>query len=404
MKRSMFGLKTAGVWYALAILVVVLVALSAAAGRPFYLNPTNVANIFDQTAWTGIVAVAMTVLLITGNFDLSVGSVAAFGGALTMLVLDQLGAPVTMALVLLTGLVFGVINGVLVQYVGINAFIVTLGTMTTIRGLVQILTDSRTVIAQTTAQTLTPIQNAVWPFSNWLLLVLGLILLVLGGLAWMRRGAGRGWGGIVGLAAGVVLVAIGLVFRFSWDVTLPVLYLVVVTVAAYLFLRFTVFGRRWYAVGGNVEAAKLSGIHTDRYKIIGFCCTAMAASFIGILYGAEIKSVNPGTLSGLELSVLAAAILGGTSLNGGSGNPIKTVVGALILTTLTNGFNILNLGATYQQFVVGLVIIGAAAIYTASRSDTGKRSNRLGRQRAAAASPTTAAAAPGDGPAAGSPG
>ncbi len=98
----------------------------------------------------------------------------------------------------------------------------------------------------------------------------------------------------------------------------------------------------------------------------------MAASFIGILYGAEIKSVNPGTLSGLELSVLAAAILGGTSLNGGSGNPIKSVIGALILTTLTNGFNILNLGATYQSFVVGLVIIGAAAIYTASRSDGGK--------------------------------
>jgi D-xylose transport system permease protein len=281
--------------------------------------------------------------------------------------------------------------------VGINAFIVTLGTMTTIRGLVQILTDSRTVIAETTSETLTPIQNATWAFSNSLVLIIGAIILGLGVLAYVRRGAGnRGLGGILGMVTGAVLVVIGLVFSFSWQMTLPVLYLFVVTVLAWLFLRFTVFGRRWYAVGGNVEAAKLSGIHTDRYKIAGFCCTAIAASFIGILYGAEIKSVNPGTLSGLELSVLAAAILGGTSLNGGSGNPIKSVVGALILTTLTNGFNILNLGATYQSFVVGLVIIGAAAIYTASRSEGGRRGGRLGRRRAAGA--TAAAAAGGDRP------
>lgn len=395
MKRSMFGLKTAGVWYALGLLIAVLVALSAAAGRPFYLNPTNVANVLDQTAWTGIVAVAMTMLLIAGNFDLSVGSVAAFGGAMTMLILDQTGAPLAIALVLLVGALFGLINGVLVQYVGISAFIVTLGTMTTIRGLVQILTDSRTVIAQTTSQQLTWMQNNTWPFSNTLVLVAGLVLLLVGGLSWYRRSAGsRGALGMIAIGAGVVCVAIGLLSRFSWDFTLPVLYLLVVTLVAYAFLRYTVFGRRWYAVGGNVEAAKLSGIHTHRYKIAGFICTAVAASFIGILYGAEIKSVNPGTLSGFELSVLAAAILGGTSLNGGAGNPIKTVVGALILTTLTNGFNILNLGATYQQFVVGLVIIGAAAIYTASRSDSGKRTNRLGRKGARAAATPAAPTAP----------
>ncbi len=392
MKRSMFGLKTAGVWYALGVLVVVLVLLSAVAGRPFYLNPTNLANILDQTAWTGIVAVGMTMLLITGNFDLSVGSVAAFAGAMTMLTLDQMGAPITVGLVLLAGLGFGLLNGVLVQYVGINAFIVTLGTMTTIRGLVQILTNSRTVIANTTGQALTPLQNATWAFSNTLVLVLGAIVLVLGILAYVRRANGsRGVGGILAAVMGGLLLVLGLITRFSWEITMPVLYLIVITMAAWLFLRFTVFGRRWYAVGGNVEAAKLSGIHTHRYKIAGFVCTAIAASFIGILYGAEIKSVNPGTLSGLELSVLAAAILGGTSLNGGSGNPIKSVIGALILTTLTNGFNILNLGATYQSFVVGLVIIGAAAIYTASRSDDGRRSGRLGHR--GQATPTMAAPA-----------
>ena len=192
-------------------LVLALGSADLSAGISLARSRLNVANILDQTAWTGIVAVAMTMLLITGNFDLSVGSVAAFGGAMTMLVLDQMGAPLTMLLVFAAGLVFGIINGALVQYVGINAFIVTLGTMTTIRGLVQILTDSRTVIAETTSETLTPIQNATWAFSNTLVLVIGAILLLLGVLAFVRRGQGsKAYGAIAALVAGVLCVAIGL--------------------------------------------------------------------------------------------------------------------------------------------------------------------------------------------------
>jgi D-xylose transport system permease protein len=381
----MFGLKTAGVFYALGLLVALMTFLSALLGRPFYLSAVNVANVLDQTSWVGIVAVGMTLLLITGNFDLSVGSVAAFAGALTMIVLDQLGTGPTIALVIACGFGFGLINGLLVQRLRINAFIVTLGTMTTVRGLVAIITNGRTVIANSTDQQLSWLQNNTWQFSSTLLLAIGVVLAVLGGVFWYRRrGVGRAAIPTIVVVVGIAFAVIGLVADFSWPFTLPVLYLLVVTLVAWLFLRFTVFGRRWYAVGGNTEAAQLSGIHIDRYKIAGFMATAVAASFVGILYGAEIKSVNPNTLSGLELTVLASAILGGTSLNGGAGNPIKSVTGALILTTLTNGFNILNLGATYQSFLIGLVIIGAAAIYTVSGStDRRPSARRLARQRAA---------------------
>ena len=123
-------------------------------------------------------------------------------------------------------------------------------------------------------------------------------------------------------------------------------------------------GRRIYAVGGNEEAARLSGIPVNAYKVGAFVLSSGAAGFAGILFGCRLGAINPTALQGTELTVIAAAILGGTSLFGGAGSVVKTVVGALILFTLTNGFNILDLGASYQGLIEGAVVIVAAAIYT----------------------------------------
>jgi D-xylose transport system permease protein len=135
-------------------------------------------------------------------------------------------------------------------------------------------------------------------------------------------------------------------------------------VLASLVLRFTVVGRRVYAVGGNGEAARLSGIHGGRYKIGAFILTGASAGLVGLMYAGKFGAVEPTALVNEELPVLAAAILGGTSLFGGSGYVLKSVVGVLILASLTEGFNILNLGANYQYLVQGIVIIAAAAVYT----------------------------------------
>jgi D-xylose transport system permease protein len=136
------------------------------------------------------------------------------------------------------------------------------------------------------------------------------------------------------------------------------------TLIVWFVLSATTIGRRIYAVGGNAEAARLSGINVHAYKLGAFVLSSVAAGFAGILFGSRFGAINPTALQGDELTVIAAAILGGTSLFGGAGSVVKTVAGALLLFTLANGFNILNLGANYQGVIEGMVVVIAAAIYS----------------------------------------
>ena len=144
----------------------------------------------------------------------------------------------------------------------------------------------------------------------------------------------------------------------------PVIYMLAVTLVFWFVLTFTTVGRRVYAVGGNAEAARLSGVNVRAYKLSAFVLCSGAAGLGGILFGCRLGAINPTALQGAELTVIASAILGGTSLLGGAGSVTKTLVGALLLFTLTNGFNVLNLGANYQGVIEGTVVVTAAAIYT----------------------------------------
>jgi ribose/xylose/arabinose/galactoside ABC-type transport system permease subunit len=153
----------------------------------------------------------------------------------------------------------------------------------------------------------------------------------------------------------------------------PVVYAATFTLIVWFVLAFTTIGRRIYAVGGNAEAARLAGVNVRAYRLSAFLLSSLAAGFAGVLFGSRLGSINPTALQGAELTVIAAAILGGTSLFGGAGSVIKTVVGALLLFTLTNGFNVLNLGANYQGLIEGVVLVAAAAIYTAGGDRTRKR-------------------------------
>lgn len=353
--RRIFGLREAGVYYALALLIAVLAGIAASRGLPSYVSGQNLGNIAYQASLVGIMGVAMTVMLITGAFDLSVASVAALAAAVLIALAGQIGFPAAAIAALCTAAAIGLLNGAIVQFVGINAFIVTLGTLTAVRGLVLILTDGRSLMVeqpQVLAQMLAFESGRVPAF--WLLLIVGLALL---GLAAARRNPWPGLGGVV-LLAGALLAGRG------FTLAAPVLYLALFAAMIWFVLRFTVIGRRVYAVGGNAEAARLSGINVNAYRIGAFVLSSVAAGFAGILFACRLGAINPTALQGAELTVIAAAILGGTSLFGGAGSVVKTVVGALLLFTLTNGFNILNLGANYQGLIEGLVVIAAAAIYT----------------------------------------
>ncbi|MCU1492782.1 MAG: D-xylose transport system permease protein [Acidimicrobiaceae bacterium] len=355
----------AGVVYALVILVMALVVATSVRHQPGYLSVVNISNILGQAAPDAILAVFMTVVLISGNFDLSVASVAALSGALALKTIDAIGTAPAVGIALGVGIAVGLANAVLVQKVGINAFIVTLGSMTAIRGLVLIALNGESVTAQ--SQSLTTLDNTILKVPVAVALVIGLGLAAAAVVRFRKASSSESPpldGYFVALVAGaliclIVPIAVPAMLRQS----LPVWLMIWIGVAVSVGLRFLVVGRNLYAVGSNAEAARLSGISVSWYKMAPFVMSAVAAAGVGLVYAGRFNSLDPNALTGEELTVIAAAILGGTSLFGGSGFVGKSVLGTVILFTLSNGFNVLNLGSNYQYVVQGAVLIAASAVY-----------------------------------------
>ncbi|MGR9235183.1 ABC transporter permease [Rhizobium leguminosarum] len=374
--KHIFSLREMGVYYALLLLVVVLSLTTAYLGRANYLSLLNVTNVLYQASLIGIMAVAMTVILISGNFDLSVASVAALSAAVFVGNADAIGFGPAFAVAMAAAIGSGLLNGAIVQFLGINAFIVTLGTMTALRGLVLLYTNGYALSAENT-DVIAAMQAFEGGRINVGPVVLALGVLSLGGGLAKLMQAQRSVA-LSPAAVGLTLVGL-LTIILSWMTSAklmlpkPVLYLLAFTTIVWITLTFTMVGRRLYAVGGNAEAARLSGINVLRYKIVAFVLCSAAAGFAGILFASRLRSINPGGLSGAELTVIAAAILGGTSLFGGAGSVIKTLAGALLLFSLSNGFNILNLGANYQGLIEGIVVVVAAAIYTVGGKKRGRK-------------------------------
>lgn len=368
--RASFGalrLQRAGVVYALVLVVACFEILTISKGLPAFLETSNVRNVFDQTALDGILVISMTVLLITGNFDLSVGATAGLAGAAGLSVANADGTVLGACAAIGIGLAVGTTNGVLVQVVGVNAFIVTLGSLTAVQGLLLIVTNGNTILANSGQYG--SIATGNWSVPPALVIIAGVLLLGYAGARATGVGLSKSSDGVSGgliavglvglvlVLAGVLVPGLGTQSRETW------IMLAYMSVAA-LVLRWTTVGRRVYAVGGNGEAARLSGINVGRYRVGAFILTSLSASLVGLLYAGKFAAVEPTALVNEELPVLAAAILGGTSLFGGSGYVVKSVAGALILSSLIVGFNVLNLGANYQYLVQGMVIIAAASIYT----------------------------------------
>lgn len=362
--RRAFGLREMGVYYALILLVVSLAFLTAYLGKANYLSVQNLTNVLYQTSLTAMMAAAMTVILVTGNFDLSVASVAALSAAVMVGTVESLGIVPAFGAAMGVAILCGLLNGSIVMFLGINAFIVTLGTLTAIRGLVLIYTDGRSlqVSELETVAALKAFEGYIFDMG---------IPMLVGGLAMLAMAAVSFGKHLQILPRHIGLVLGGMALaELSWanGMTFPLRMPVVITAVfvgiVWFVLTFTTVGRRVYAVGGNPEAARLSGVNVVAYRLGAFVLCSATAGFAGILFGSRLRSMTPTALSGMELTVIASAILGGTSLFGGAGSVIKTVAGALLLFSLTNGFNILNLGANYQGLIEGIVVVAAAAIYT----------------------------------------
>lgn len=288
-----------GILVALGLLVLIFGIL-----EPFYLTPKNLLDIIDQTTINGFLALGITFAIITGGNDLSVGSnmavsIVAVGSLLVM------GVPPILCIVIGIGLGFilGCINGFMVSKMKLLPFIATMGTMSVYRGIAYIFTGG-------------------WPVLN-----------IPSSFRSMIDGRVFGW-----LPGGVILM---LVF----------------TAVGYIILKHTKFGTYLYSIGGNEEATRLSGINVDRKKIIAYGICGIGTAFAGLVMLAKLGTGEPTAGQGYELNAIAATAIGGTSLNGGKGSIIGTLLGAIFLQALKVGLVVLGMDTFWQFIATGAIII-----------------------------------------------
>ena len=295
----------ASVFVALAVLVAIFYLLNHA-----FLSAINVRAILTAVSYIGIIGVGQTVLLVAGEFDLSVGSVAGFSaviGGWLMTTGHQL-VPVAVFGGLLTGALLGLVNGVVVVRFGIPAFIATLGMLFVGQGLTQVVTNGYPIY---------PLPDAI---------------------------------GNAGQATTL--------FGVGWSFVIMLVLLVVGDLA----LRRTTIGRNVYATGGNKEVARLVGINTDRYKMVGFVLVGTLSALAGMLVMASLASATTSIGQGWELTVIAGVVVGGVSLFGGVGTVLAGLVGMLLLQVVQSGLVVVGVSANWQQISVGVIMVLAVGL------------------------------------------
>ena len=286
-----------------------LVTIFFIAFAPNFATLGTAEAILRVTALVTIMAVGMTFVIVCAEIDLSVGSVASWSGMVAAILLDR-GVPtlIVPVLVLAMGALIGAVNGVLVTRVRIPSFLVTLGMLSVFSGLALTVTGTEPVPIVDDS-----FSNLFWN-ANWL------------------------------------------------GVPAPIWWTIAVVAVGFYILQLTVLGRRAYAVGGNISAARFSGVKTEQVKTLAFVFSSMAASLAGMMLAARSTAGNPSLGSGLELDVIAAVIIGGTSLFGGTGGIIGSVLGAIFIGILGFGLLVLGLSTSIQEVIKGAIIILAVAL------------------------------------------
>ncbi|MDL2353797.1 MAG: sugar ABC transporter permease [Pseudomonadota bacterium] len=341
-----------------------------------FISPRNLSNLMRQMAVTGILACAMAFVIIAGEIDLSVGSLLGLlGGVAAVLdVSHHLPLPLTVLVVLGCGLLLGMVNGYLVAYAGIPSFIVGLGGMLAYRGIVLGVTDGATV-APVSAEMVVLGQGYL---SAPLGVGLGVLLFIVAGLlSWRNRASLARHGlplpppwrdGLRLLVIGVVLAAFVRTLNGYEGIPLPVLLvLVLLGIFSYLATQ-TVFGRRVYAVGSNMEATRLSGVNVRAVKLWIFGLMGLMCALAGLINTARLAAGSPSAGTAGELDVIAACFIGGTSMRGGSGTVYGALIGALVMASLDNGMSMLDVDAYWQMIVKGAILTLAVWVDVATRA------------------------------------
>jgi inositol transport system permease protein len=283
------------------LLALIVIGAALAVAKPVFLTVPNLINVVRQIAINGILAVGVTYVLLTGGVDLSLGSLVALAGVVAASFAHPGEYPVFVPVLLgvLAGTACGAVNGMVVTKGRVAPFIVTLGMMTIARGLALVLSGGK-------------------PVSN-----------------------------------------LSAEFKWIGDGLVPILVLLVVAGASWVFLANLKLGRYLYAVGGNENAARASGINVDAVKLFAYTVCGALAGLAGVVLAARITTGQPNAGAGYELDAIAAVVIGGTSLSGGVGGVGGTILGALLMGVINNGLDLLNVSSYYQAIVKGIIIVGA---------------------------------------------
>lgn len=278
--------------------------------NPRFLSVNNILNVLRQTSINSVIAIGMTLVILTGGIDLSVGSILALTGAFgASLIANGVNPILAIIIAIVIGGLFGIFNGLLISYAKLQPFIVTLVTMTLLRGATLVFTDGKPI----------PVRDGGDFFDN------------IGG-------------------------------GYFFNIPIPIYIMIALFIAGYYILNNIKFGRYIYAIGGNEEATKLSGVNTSKYKTLVYGVCGALSALAGVIVTSRLGSAQPTAGSGYELDAIAAVVLGGTSLAGGVGTITGTALGAIIIGVLGNALNLLNVSSYYQMMVKALVILIAVLI------------------------------------------
>lgn len=290
-----------------AVLLVALLAMGGYFwnGSEVFMTTTNMRNVLLSVSVLGILAAPSTLLLISGNFDLSIASSAAMCGVAVAMVADNNSTALAIFVAVMVGLLGGALNGFLVSGLGIASIIVTLGTFQAYRGIARLMANGQTLRMD-------------------------------GEIDFITR-------------------------RLGW-LPMQVIILIVISLIAMFIVRYTRFGRSVYAIGSNPVAARLAGIRQRPTVVVLFLASGLMAALAGLILTSQLDAASPNAATGLELQVVAAVILGGASLSGGRGTIIGTVLGVLILGTLQNGLTLLSITSFWRDVATGTVLIAAVGL------------------------------------------
>lgn len=371
--------------YAMYIALVVIFMFFGFRTDGLFLSSRNISDLINQTGYVAILAIGMTIILIIKHIDLSVGYVAGFLGAVAALLLKGgMNVWLVIPIILLLGIIIGLYQGFLVAKIGVPAFVTTLAGMFIFRGLLSRVTGAGgTIIVKD--ETFKALSNGFIPDIPFFLdenihiltIIIGLvgIALVVSRLIKERQNMIKYNFKVISRSifitqiifiSAIILCVVYVLARYKGIPWTAVIVGIVLILYNFM-LNKTRLGRYIYGIGGNSEAAELSGVNVRKITFFAFASMSMLAALAGILYTSRLSSATPTAGASFELDAIASSYIGGVSVNGGIGRVTNTIVGALVIMSLTNGMNLMGVDVSYQYMVKGIIFIIAVAFDVKTR-------------------------------------